>query len=108
MFYYFIQLLISFYSPYSVFIVWVNIFLRILLSNTNNLLIMVSFNIHVSHEYVTVGKQPFELLLIGSHNEINTRDIAATASNSVKRTQLAQKLGHGQRTEGINKTETQR
>jgi hypothetical protein len=32
-----------------------NIFLKIFLSNTNSLLIMVSFNIHVSHEYVTIG-----------------------------------------------------
>jgi hypothetical protein len=30
-----------------------NIFLKIFLSNTNSLLIMVSFNIHVSDEYVT-------------------------------------------------------
>ena len=28
---------------------------KIFLSNTNTLLIMVSFNIHVSHEYVTIG-----------------------------------------------------
>ena len=37
----------SFFGP--------NIFLRILLSNTNSLLIIVSFSIHVSHEYVTIG-----------------------------------------------------
>ena len=34
----------SFFGP--------NIFLKIFLSNTNSLLIMVSFNIHVSHEQV--------------------------------------------------------
>jgi hypothetical protein len=45
-FYYFIQLLISFYAPYTVFIVWAECFLKIFLSNTNSLLIMVSFNIH--------------------------------------------------------------
>ena len=39
--------------PFSLF--GPNIFLKIFLSNTNSLLIMVSFNIHVSHEYVTTG-----------------------------------------------------
>jgi hypothetical protein len=38
--------------PFSLF--GLNIFLKIFLSNTINLLIMVSFNIHVSHEYVTI------------------------------------------------------
>jgi hypothetical protein len=39
--------------PFSLF--GQNIFLKIFLSNTNNLLIMVSFNSHVSHDYVTIG-----------------------------------------------------
>ena len=52
---YFIQLLVSFirHMPFSLF--GPNIFLKIFLSNTNSLLILNSFNIHVSHEYVTVG-----------------------------------------------------
>ena len=37
----------SFFEP--------NIFLKIFLSNTNSLLIMVYFYTHVSHEYVTIG-----------------------------------------------------
>jgi hypothetical protein len=32
-----------------------NIFLKIFLSNTNSLLIVVSFSIHVSQAYVTIG-----------------------------------------------------
>ena len=39
--------------PFSLF--RPNILLKIFLPNTNSLLITVSFNIHVSHEYVTIG-----------------------------------------------------
>ena len=41
-----------------------NIFLKIFLSNTNSLLIMVSFNIHASHEYVTIGLNCEGLLFV--------------------------------------------
>ena len=39
--------------PFSLF--GPNIFLKIFLSNANSLLIMVFFNIHVSHDYETIG-----------------------------------------------------
>jgi hypothetical protein len=47
------RLVLMRHIPFSLF--GPNIFLKIFLSNTNSLLIMVSFKIHVSHEYVTIG-----------------------------------------------------
>ena len=54
-FYYFIQFLVGFYSPNTVFIGWAKYFPKTFLSKTISLLVMVSFSVYVSHTYGTTG-----------------------------------------------------
>jgi hypothetical protein len=55
-FYYFVQFLISFYSPGSIFRGWAKFFFsQNFPFKTISLLVIVSFNIHISHAYVTTG-----------------------------------------------------